>query len=302
MSVRRARAFTLLEVIAVVLMLGLIFLVMGSVFAQIASTTTDATQTETTRRGLLLVDRVARDLAGATLVAKPEELDPLAHPWLFVAESRQGRDGADRLKFDTRGPRGDGEHATDLAVVAYWVTPGEGDDLRLLRWSSPALPESLDRDFPSERDDGVQVIASGLTRFGVRLSDADGALVSSWDSSSLERSGQLPVAAEIALALRDATAPDGERAFRRRLLLPLQPIDLEKALRREDEDDAEEDEDDEGCTTVGQCQAQNAGLFASLIAQAPDPASVQAALDANRNQCWVDFAVNLPISVDVDCE
>jgi type II secretory pathway pseudopilin PulG len=302
MSVRRARAFTLLEVIAVVLMLGLVFLVMGSVFAQIASTTTDATQTETTRRGLLLLDRVARDLAGATLVAKPEELDPLAHPWLFLAESRLGRDGADRLKFDTRGPRGDGEHATDLAVVAYWVTPGEGDDLRLLRWSSPALPESLDRDFPSERDEGVQVIASGLTRFAVRLSDADGALVSSWDSSSLERSGQLPVAAEIALALRDATAPDGERAFRRRLLLPLQPIDLEKALRGEEEEDGEEDEDDEGCTTVGQCQAQNAALFASLISQAPDPASVQAALDANRNQCWVDFAVNLPISVDVDCE
>jgi hypothetical protein len=84
--------------------------------------------------------------------------------------------------------------------------------------------------------------------------------------------------------------------------LPLQPIDLEKALRGEEEEDGEEDEDDEGCTTVGQCQAQNAALFASLISQAPDPASVQAALDANRNQCWVDFAVNLPISVDVDCE
>jgi type II secretory pathway component PulJ len=302
MSARRARAFTLLEVIAVVLMLGLVFLVMGSVFAQIASTTTDASQTETTRRGLLLIDRVARDLTGATLVAKPEELDPLAHPWLFFAESRQGGDGADRLKFDTRGPRGDAEHATDLAVVAYWVAPGEEDDLRLLRWSSPALPESLDRSFPSERDEDARVIASGLTRFGVRLSDADGAVVSSWDSSSLERSGQLPVAAEIALALRDATAPEGERAFKRRVLLPLQPIDLEKALKGEDEGDQEDEEDEEGCVTVGECQAQNAGLFASLISQAPDPASIQAALDANRNQCWVDFALNLPISIDVDCE
>jgi hypothetical protein len=303
MRARRASAFTLLEVIAVVLMLGLVFLVMGSVFAQIASTTTDAIQTETTRRGLLLIDRVARDLAGATLVDKPEEVDPLAHPWLFFAESRGGRDGADRLKFDTRGPRGDAEHATDLAVVAYWVAPGEGDDLRLLRWSSPALPESLDRDFPSDRDEGVQPIADGLTRFGVRLRDADGAVVSSWDSSSLERSGQLPVAAEISLALRDATAPEGERTFERRVLLALRPLDLEKALSGEAQAEDEEDEEDDGdCVTVGECQAANAGLFASLISQAPDPASVQAALDANAAQCWVDFAVNLPISVSVDCE
>ena len=62
MSARRARAFTLLEVIAVVLILGLVFLVMGGVFSQIAGTATDADQTETTRRGLLLIERVARDL------------------------------------------------------------------------------------------------------------------------------------------------------------------------------------------------------------------------------------------------
>jgi hypothetical protein len=144
-STRRARAFTLLEMIAVVLMLGLVFLVMGGVFARIASTTTDANQTETTRRGLLLVDRVARDLEGATLVEKPAELDPQAHPWLFLADSRLGRGGSDSLKFDSRSAPSTAEHAGGLAVVAYWIEPGDADDLRLLRWTSPALPESLVR-------------------------------------------------------------------------------------------------------------------------------------------------------------
>jgi hypothetical protein len=305
MSPRRARAFSLLEVVAVVLILGLIFLVMGGVFRQIARDTSSAQTTESTRRGLLLVDRLARDLESATLVKKPEAVDPLAHPWLFFADGRGAAAGADRLKFDVRGARGDAEHATDLSVVAYWVERDETGDLSLYRWSAPTLPESLDRGFPARDDPGVQRVASGLTRFGVRFDDADGAVATSWDSTPLERSSQLPSAAEIAVALRDDTAPEGERAFSRRVAIAMPTLDLEKALAKDDgkgDQDDEDDKDDDACTTVGVCQARNAAMFASLIAQAPDPASVQAALDANRNQCWTDFAVNLPISIDVDCE
>ena len=303
MSTRRARAFTLLEMIAVVLMLGLVCLVMGGVFSQIAKTTTAANQTETTRRGLLLIDRVARDLEGATLVEKPAELDPQAHPWLFLADSRLGRGGADRLKFDSRSAASTAEHAGGLAVVAYWIEPGDADDLRLLRWTSPALPESLDRDFPNRTDDGVQIVASGLTRFGVQLSDEEGALVASWDSSTLERSSKLPLAAEITLALRDETAPEGEREFSKRVVLPIRPIDLEKALSGEEGGDGEDDENDEdGCVTVGECQAANASAFAAAIAQTPDPTSIQSALDANRNQCWADFVGGLGLDLPVDCE
>jgi prepilin-type N-terminal cleavage/methylation domain-containing protein len=301
---RRARAFTLLEVLAVVLILGLVFLVIGNTWAGIAKTTTGASPTETTRRGLLLVDRIARDLAGATLVEKPEELDPLQHPWLFYAESRLAQNGADRLKFDSRTARSSAEHAGDLAVVAYWTEPGDADDLRLLRWTSPALPEGLDRELPRSGDDGAQVVASGLTRFGVQLVDEDGALVSSWDSSTVERSSQLPLAAEITLSLRDETAPEGERTFAKRVVLPMRPFDLEKALAGEEdgEDDEDDEDEDEGCVTVGECQAANAAAFAAAIAQAADPASIQAALDASRDQCWADFAGGLGLDLPVSCE
>jgi hypothetical protein len=292
MSPARRSAFTLLEVMAVVLMLGLVFLVMGSVFSRIASTTTDANQTELTRRGLLLVDRVARDLETATLVEKPEELDPLAHPWLFLAESRRGGDVADRLKFDARRAPSGVEPAGDLAVVAYWVEPGDADDLRLVRWSAPALPEGLDRSFPRSGDEGAQVLANGLARFGVRFVDEEGAVTPGWDSSTVERSGQLPVAAEISLALIDSSAPEGERAFTRRVVLPLRPIDLEKALSGEDdtdEDDEEDEDDEKDCVTVGACYAQNGAAFQSLFAQFGDPTAVQTLLEQNSDQCVEEF-------------
>jgi hypothetical protein len=298
---RRARAFTLLEVMAVVMILGFIFLVMGKVFKDIASTTTDASRTETTRRGLLLLDRVAGDLEGATLVVKPEATDPLQHPWLFYADSRLARNGADRLKFDTRTAPGPAEHATDLAVVAYWAERGDDDDLRLLRWTSPALPEGLDRDFPNRDDPGVQVVATGLSSFALRFSDDKGNVVSAWDSSTLERSSQLPLAAEIDVGLRDESAPEGGVTFSRTVLLPLRPFDLEKALagKQEDEDEQDEDSDkDEDCVTVAACRAANASAFAAAIAARPE---WEAILNAASTQCWDDFEAANGFDAPVDC-
>ena len=299
----RTRAFTLLEVIAVVLLLGLVFLVMGGVFSQIASTTTDANQTETTRRGLLLVDRIARDLEGATLVEKPEETDPLAHPWLFLAESSSARGGADRLKFDSRSARSSAEHAGDLAVVAYWIERGDADDLRLLRWTSPALPESLEREFPNRGDEAARIVANGLTRFGVQLTDEEGAVVSSWDSSTLERSGQLPIAAEIQLALRDETAPEGEREFVRRVLLPMRPIDLAQALSGEEDggEDEGDEEDEDGCVTVLECAAANSAQIDAWLATQPDPAAIRAQIDANGDRCAAEVLPSLGFPTDA-CE
>jgi len=269
-----------------------LFVVMASVFSGIADVTTTADHSVVTRRGLLLLDRVADDLAGATLVEKPEEVDPLEHPWLFLAESRGGRGGSNRLKFDSRSARPAGEHASDLGVVAYWTEPGDADDLQLLRWTSPALPEGLDRDFPRSSDGAAQVLARGVTRFAVSFVDDEGQVAQSWDSSTLERSGQLPIAAEITLALADASAPDGEREFSRRVVLPIRPIDLAKALSGESGDEDEDDEDDEGdeeCVTIAQCRADNAPAFAAWIAQQPDPAAAQAMLDANANACAEDI-------------
>jgi hypothetical protein len=298
----RQAAFTLLEVVAVVLILGLVFLVMGSVYRNtVAPTARSPSQAESARRGLLLLDRIARDLEGATLVEKPDAVDPLAHPWLFLAESRRSGDGADRLKFDSRTAQSGAEHAGDLAVVAYWVEPGEADDLRLVRWTSPALPESLERELPRSSDPDAQIVANGIARFGVRFVDDEGAQVSTWDSSTLERSSQLPVSAEIRLALLDETAPEGEREFSKRVLLPLRPIDLEKALSGEEEEGEEEDEEEDGCVTVGQCVAANAAAFNAFLSTQPDPAAVQATVDSLRDECWA--AVQSSFGIDLgSCE
>lgn len=301
-ALRRRAAFTLLEVIAVVLILGMVFLVMGAVYRDIVGPTmTSPNQTEAVRRGLLLIDRVAEDLEGAVLIEKPKETDPLAHPWLFYADSRLGHNGADRLKFDSRNARPAGEHASDLAVVAYWLEPAESEGLRLVRWTSSALPESLDREFPRSTDDGARVIANGIARFGVRFTAEDGAVVTAWDSSTLERSSQLPIAAEIQFAMLDPTAKEGERVFAKRVVFPLRPLDLEKLLSGDeaggDEDQDDDGDGDDGCVTVGECQTANASAFAAAIASSPDPAGVQSALDAVRDQCWEDVAAGFDLQV-----
>jgi len=299
---KRRSGFTLLEMIAVVVLLGLVFTAMGMFFrSAIGPTATAPDQNEATRRGLLLIDRVARDLEGATLIEKPEGVDPLEHPWLFYAEARRSQDGADRLKFDARGAPGDAPHATDLAVVAYFTEPGDADDLRLVRWSSPVLPESLDRSLPSSADDGAHVLANGLTRFGVRFVDEEGATTPSWDSSTLERSGKLPISAEITLALVDEATPEGERVFEKRVLLPIRPIDLEETLTGESGEEDEEEEDDEECVTVGECIDANPANFAAFLATQPDPASIQANVDAVRNQCAEDVLPALGIDIG-SCE
>lgn len=305
MSAQRQRAaFTLIEVIAVVVILSFVFLVMGSVFRNLVGPTATApNQTEAVRRGMLLIDRIADDLEGAVLIEKPKELDPLAHPWLFFAESRLGQNGADRLKFDSRSARPVGEHASDLAVVAYWLEPGETGDLRLVRFTSPALPESLDREFPRSSDPGARVLANGVARFGVRFTDEEGELVTAWDSSTLERSGKLPVSAEIELAMLDPESEAGERVFAKRVVLPLRPLDLEKMLsgKEGDDEDDEEEEDEDECITVGECRAANAAAFAAGIAASPDPAGVQSALDSVSDQCWEDVAGGFDLDVQ-GCE
>jgi type II secretory pathway component PulJ len=299
----------LIEMLAVVIVMALVLIGATTMYRDLlANSTTAADRTTQTRRTTLLLDRIARDLEGAVLIQKPGEVDPLAHPWLFLAEARPGDTGATRLKFDTRSGRAAGAHASDLAVVAYWVEAGEAEDLVLLRWSSPTLPESLDRAFPRGDDEGAQVVAEGIEHFGVTFTDETGAETKAWDSSTLAQSSQLPLAAEIELALIDPARPeDAEpRVWTRRVLLPLRPLDLAKALSGEADDEAEDEEDDaedgdDVCTTVAQCIALNPGPYAAFLAVQPDPAAFQAAVDSVREQCWADVGPSLGIDLG-NCE
>ena len=231
----RRAAFTLLEVLAVVLLTAIVLGVALSFYVDLSRASARAADgTRQLRRATAVLDRVARDFERVVLVTKPAETDPLDHPWIFFGEARRGGTGADHLKFVTRGhaPRSSASRESDLEVVGYSVRDAEdGASIELLRFSSPQLPDGLDREVPDDEEEGAALLADGLAGFGVTFLDELGEELSAWDSSSLVQSSQLPAAVVIEVALADPDDPEAEPAtFRRRVLLPLRPLDLEELL------------------------------------------------------------------------
>jgi prepilin-type N-terminal cleavage/methylation domain-containing protein len=301
---RRATGFTLIEMLAVIVLLGIVVSAATSFFFQMSSQSNTAAEgTRTTRRSAAVLDRVARELEGSVLVRKPDSVDPLEHPWVFFAERDAGGEGADRLRFVTRAhrSRASAQHESDLAVVTYAFVPDEEGRGQILRSLTPQLPEALDRTVPDREEDGAQVLIEDVYAFGVRFLSEGGEWKETWDTSTLE-SNQLPVAVEIQLAL--ATPRDDDGAFlyepetlRRQVVIPVRPLDFEtllvpEALRgggegEEDEegedqdgdgqpddttasaDDPEEEDEELVCVTVSQCIARHPEI------------DVGAALDAN---------------------
>jgi type II secretory pathway component PulJ len=231
---KRTAGFTLIETLAVVVALALVMSAVFTTFATVQRQATVAAQTtEGPRRATALLDRMAHELASAALIVKPEATDPLDHPWLFFAESREDTAGADHLRFQTRShrPRAEQRHVSDLLDVAWLISQNEeGEGFELHRWSSSQLPERLDRAFPRTDANGTQVWARGLASFGIRWLAEDGAWVDEWDSSTVLRSSQLPVAAEITVAFVAEQEEWEPIAFTRRVNLALRPLDLEAAL------------------------------------------------------------------------
>ncbi|MBW2359900.1 MAG: prepilin-type N-terminal cleavage/methylation domain-containing protein [Deltaproteobacteria bacterium] len=231
--------FTLLEVLAVVLLTSI---VIGSVlnhYVNLNRAIERATsQTGRVRRSVALLDRLARDLEAAVLVTKPEDVDPLFHPWRFYGASERDTSGADQLKFVTRArrPRNTG-HESDLEVVAYTLRHAEdGESFELMRWASPRLDAALDPELPSDEADGAMLLADRLADFGVTFYDATGARFEEWDSSQLEQSSTLPTAVEIHVAFADADAEEPEYeataadGYSRKLVLPVRELDLQELL------------------------------------------------------------------------
>lgn len=303
-----ARGFTLLEMLMVVLFTGIVLTFAASFTIDLSNASHDAlAESLDLRRATSVLDRVTRDLESATLVKKPDALDPLEHPWLFLAEGR-GSDGADRLRFQARNhrPRAGLGHESDLVEIAYWLVRAEdGESLDLLRWSSarPPVPP-LARNFPRRDDPGVELLASRVAHFAVRLQDADGAWQSAWDSWSPAQSSELPIAAEVQLALlpeepveEDAFDVPEPELFTRPVVFALDPLDLEKALGVESEGE-EEDEDDLACVTVSECIARNQAAVDAYLADNPDLAGI---LSSISDQCWKDHAGSVPVPV-TGCE
>ena len=235
---KRRAGFTLIETMAVVLGLSLVMVTVFSIYGTVLrQATVSAEATEGPRRATALLDRMARDLSATVLVAKPDAVDPIDHPWVFLAESRLPSPGAEQLRFQTRShrPRASEAHASDLIDVAWFLSPQEDEEgHQLLRWSSTQLPERLERDFPRRDADGVEVSARGVADFGIHWLAEDGSWVEEWDSSTLQRSSQTPIAAEIRVAFLSEDEDLPPISFQRRVNLALRPIDLEALLQGED--------------------------------------------------------------------
>jgi prepilin-type N-terminal cleavage/methylation domain-containing protein len=297
------RGFTLIEMMFVVLVTAVVLTLMINLYLDLSNQTREAlASTRDVRRAGTVLDRIARDLEAATLVKKPDALDPLEHPWLFLAEGR-GSGGADRLRFQARNhrPRLGAGHESDLVEIAYWLSPSdEGEGFDLLRWASarPPLPP-LARGFPRRDEPGVEVLASDVAFFAVRLQDADGAWQSAWDSWSPAQSSLLPIAAEIQVALLpeatvdDALVEEEPEVFARPVVFALDPLDLEKALTGEASEE-EDEEDDLACVTVAECVARNQAVVDDFFAQNPEARSI---FDSIADQCWSDHAASSPLPV-----
>jgi type II secretory pathway pseudopilin PulG len=236
MSRTRIAAFTLIEMLAVLFLTAIVMGVALNFFVDLSDQSARATETtRDVRRATSLLDRVAHDFERTILVSKPNETDPLAHPWVFLAESRLVDGGADRVKFVTRrSPEGRFDAPrSDIAVITYALQPRRGGDgFDLVRSSGP-LPEQLDREFPLDGDEGLVPLAERIDHFRLRFLGEDGAWVDEWDSSQLLDSSELPVAVEIDVALAEALPGDDSlaaveepKSFKRRVLLPLRPFDL----------------------------------------------------------------------------
>lgn len=267
MSIPRTQqaGFTLIEVLAVVLMTALLLGVALDFYIDLSNQSVRASEhTREVRRASSILDRVASDFEHALLVRKPEETDPLDHPWVFVAEPRYADQGADRVKFVMRQlPRYTDGSAADLTMVAYQLRPSEfGEGFELRRWTSPGLPEALDREFPLEGDPDSLLLADGIARFALRFLDENGEWRTSWDSSQLVESSELPLAVEIEVALVKGGAAasrqlefgeTGATLYARQVSLPVRPLDMQVLLDPETYESDSAGEETEDDMTLAQC-------------------------------------------------
>ncbi len=311
----RRAGFTLIEMLAVMLLMSILVGVVVNFYIELSrESNAAASALRGPRRATAAMDRIARELESAVLVLRPDAVDPLDHPWVFFAENEEGGEGADRVRFTTRGhrPARGATHESDLAVVTYALREGTDGAFELVRWSSPRLPESLEREIPRSDDDDVQVLIDEVVDFGLRFLSETGEWKDAWDSSSLDDSNRLPVATEIRMALVEEPVDDTRRTALeegdspvRRVTHPLRPLDLAALLTPaseggdgdgdgdEDGDGVPDDEQDGGngdgpCVTVTQCAAKYPELDLNAeLAAAGLPTSVIGTIGP---QCASDFA------------
>jgi hypothetical protein len=133
------------------------------------------------------------------------------------------------------------------------------------------------------------LFADELASFGVRFLDEEGAWRSAWDSSTLVDSSELPLAAEISVAILPENDEPGEPApevYLRKVVIPVRPIDLQALLEA-----AAAAAD---CVTVRECVGLYPAVFAAL--EKSDP-NLAAAIDQDGDDCFSahEELSNLPV-------
>ena len=305
--------FTLIEVLAAVLLTSIVIGVAMAFYVEVSRSTTEATERLRAARGSAAVlDRVARDIQGALLVEKPGALDPLSHPWIFRAVREHGGAGADRVLFTTQShaTKSSEGHHSDFAVMAYMLERSEdGDSYELLRWIDPVLPSGQPQ-FPVANDERLMVLADGVESFSMRFHDGEGEVQDEWDSSLLVESSDLPIAVEIELALLSDETDTEDFAFdeepgnvyKRMVVLPVRPIKRERPVPGDPNDDDDDDQDPD-CVTVAECTEANPEIFGfdgeADLACGQNPELPFCGLD--NTACWREVAAHVPFDVQ-GCE
>lgn len=235
---RQSSGFSLIEVLAVVLLTSIVIGVALDHYVNLSRATTRAANHSLgVRRAVALLDRMARDFESVILISKPAAVDPLNHRWIFAGERRYSELGADQLKFITLAhrPSSSVAHESDLLTVVYCLRPSEEDEsYELYRWSSPQLPEAGSDllAMPCDPDDGARLLADSLYDFGVTfLGGEDDS--SRWDSSQIVDSGELPTAVQIQVAFAGDLPgadefEDAPRLYSRTVPIRMLPLDQEE--------------------------------------------------------------------------
>ena len=247
---RSRSGFTLLEILVAIAMTSVIMLVAVQIFRQITQAQDHARPDRSRdQAALVFLDRIERELIGTTLRIKPDEIDRLSFPWLFVAEDRVfGSNDSDALRFVTQTPaRAPGQRDGGLRVVHYALAeaPENGERLDLYRFEE-RLPPNMQKEI--RVDDGSPVLED-VYAFRLRFA-ADAGWLDSWDSTAIALLDRLPDSVEVAIQLYEEDelgdwAPGPEQT--RLIELPLSPFGPPELVAVE-----------EGCSTgptVDECLA-----------------------------------------------
>ena len=225
---RRDRAgFTLLEILVAIGLTAALMLTSYEIFRQITRTQERAHPNR--HRDLaaqVFLDRFERELVGATLREKPEDVERASFPWLFLGDDRLvGSEDGDALRFVTQSPaRAPGHTSGALRLVSYHVAGASVDDRVDLFRVEESLPRTLELAIPL---DGGGPALEDVARFSLRfLNEQAGLWQELWDSSAAN-ADQLPVAIEVIVQLFEDGA-EGQlvpgREHLRVIALPVRPI------------------------------------------------------------------------------